>query len=373
MNRWVRLAIALLAGLFAVGGVWIVGPSPRVRLSGGKLMASLFSPDARWLVIEEWTRSNDRIQNLVVDTATGEARLQFPGRRLHALAFSPDGRLLARAADYSDSENGIDVWDLETGAEVERLCWRVLPAQLNSNLPACTLAFSPEGKLLLGSVERGVWDVAARTRIADLKPLIPAGPMPARPHYLDLIGFHEERRVRLVSLKTGVVTSEFVLPGALRNYRWSAGGRYLAADFYDMPGIHVADGQTGTWVPMDRREDGMVESIAEAPPLLTVTSSVEWGHGWLRWLLKEPPQHRVVRLFDVTTGNLVDEVSGNSPLLSPDGTTLAVQTQTGALELWDLPRPTPWLRCCGAGLLALGVVLLGQIAWTRRSKRARAA
>jgi len=38
MNRWVRLAIALLAGLFAVGGVWLLGPSPRVRLSGGQLM-----------------------------------------------------------------------------------------------------------------------------------------------------------------------------------------------------------------------------------------------------------------------------------------------------------------------------------------------
>jgi hypothetical protein len=218
-------------------------------------------------------------------------------------------------------------------------------------------------------VNFGLWDVAARKKIAELGPLIPAGPMPARPRYMDLLGYHEERaRVRLVSLKTRDVVSEFPLPASLRNYRWSAGGRFLAADFYDKPGIHVADGQTGTWYPVDGSGEGMVESVADERPLLAVASEIELGQRWLRWLIKEPPRRQVIRIIDILTGRVLDEVPGVTSLLSPDGKILAVQTRAGPLELWDLPLSTPWQRILGTGLVVWGVILLGQTAWARRSR-----
>ena len=353
--------IATLAGVLAAGAIWVIGPPPRVRLGGNQLSPTLFSPDSRWLVVEEWTQGGDRIQNLVVDTATGESRFQFPGRRLLSLAFSADGRLLARAADYTDSENGIDAWDLETGTEVERLRWRVMPGELNCNLPSATVCLSPQGRLLVGSVNFGVWDVESRRRIEQLEPLIPAGPMPSR-HSTSLLGYHQEReRVCLFSMKTRAVVSEFVLPGSLRNYCWSAGGRFLAADFYDRAGVHVADSRTGIWVPISRGEIGLVTSVAEDRPLLAVAGETEWGLGMFRWLVKEPPRRAVIRLFDASTGRLTDELPGLSPLLSPDGTTLAVRCRDGSLELWDLPRPTPWLRCMGSCLVAVGFTLLLQV------------
>ena len=366
-----RMAIATLGGFLAACVVHCLGPSPRVQLVGEVLSPSLFSPDGRWLVVEEWTRAGERKQNLVVNTKTGEYRLRFPGRRLHSLAFSSGGRLLAGAVDYTDADNGIEVWDLETSSEVERLCWRVLPENLNSNLSAVTLAFSPDGKLLLAfTYLLSLWDVEDRKRLADFEPLTPAGPMPARLNSLDLIGYLDEgKRVRLVSMKTCAVVSEFRLPADLRRYRWSVGGRFLAADFYDQSGIQVGDSRTGAWYPINEDHDiGQIESVAEGRPLLAVSAEVQLVPIRLGWLFKNSPRYSAIRLFDISTGLLVDEVPGVRPLLSPDGTTLAMQTRNGALELWDLPRATPWLRSLGTCLSVAVVILLGQLFLARLKK-----
>jgi WD40 repeat protein len=72
-----------------------------------------------------------------VATEKNLARLQRDGQWITALAFSPDGSVLASA----EQNHMIHLWDPATGSEV---------AQLNgeANSPASRLLFSPDNRLL---------------------------------------------------------------------------------------------------------------------------------------------------------------------------------------------------------------------------------
>jgi WD40 repeat protein len=370
MTRRAHWLLAVVAGLLAAVAAWLFGPLPRAVLMGEKVVPDGFSPDSRWLIAEEWDRANDRKGYLVVDAATGEERLRFPARRVYSWAFGPDGRHLARAVEINDAENGIDVWDLETATEVKPLRWDPMPPNLSANLSAAMLTYTADGKLLLGSPSQGVWDVEVRKRIRDLPDLVAMGPMPARNRaFTDLVGYHEERaRVRLVSVKTGAVVSEFPLPASLRNYHWSPDGRYLAADFYERTQIHVIDARTGAFTELTDGDGCTIESVAETVPRIAVSGNVAFRSGFWRWLPWWNRRDDVIRVIDFEQARILDEFVGTGAALSPDGATLAVRTRGDTVQIWDVPHGTPLRRCAGAALAAIGLVLLVQWLWIRRPK-----
>jgi WD40 repeat protein/uncharacterized caspase-like protein len=81
------------------------------------------------------------------------------GANIHALAFSPDGRILAS----SGFDAAVKLWDTATGREI---------ATLNGHsLPVKSLAFSSDGKLLVSGGDDGgarVWDVRSGETLATL-------------------------------------------------------------------------------------------------------------------------------------------------------------------------------------------------------------
>jgi RNA polymerase sigma factor (sigma-70 family) len=99
----------------------------------------------------------------LLDLGTGKAvqRLVGHAEQASALAFTPDGKLLASGRDFDfprrhGQENPIQLWDVTTGKEV-----RLLVGPKDTVL---SLAFSPDGKTLAAGAERydatlRLWDV----------------------------------------------------------------------------------------------------------------------------------------------------------------------------------------------------------------------
>lgn len=129
----------------------------------------LFSPDGK-LIAGGGREGDDKKPTHPIniwDAQTGALLRKLKGYEtgvVRALAFSPDGRLLASIEGLNyKSENAIKLWDTGTGAEV-----RVLAGHERN---VSTVAFSADGKLLAsGSADQMVklWDVAGGSLVRTL-------------------------------------------------------------------------------------------------------------------------------------------------------------------------------------------------------------
>jgi RNA polymerase sigma factor (sigma-70 family) len=123
--------------------------------------AAALSPDGRTLA----TPVTFKDRSVVLwETATGKERLVIaaPPGQLDAVAFAPDGRLLASAG----TDRAILLWDTVTGSQVAR--WEGHRGDVTS------LAFSPDGRRLAsGSLDTTalIWDVPPRA--AQKRPAAP--------------------------------------------------------------------------------------------------------------------------------------------------------------------------------------------------------
>jgi WD domain, G-beta repeat len=110
------------------------------ELNGGHPVDGAFSPDGRLVVTHP--------ENHVCEIATGKRVVTLPGKNIGAAAFSPDGRFLATIV-----RDLIQVWEVAT--------WTKQFEFKGHRDPPTTLAFSPLGQLLSGSVDTTVlaWDL----------------------------------------------------------------------------------------------------------------------------------------------------------------------------------------------------------------------
>jgi WD40 repeat protein len=160
---------------------WPLADNPQILF-----IPPVFSPDGRLLAMAEPGGGNrwDPLQTVrIYETLTGRllARMKESlGGIGTALAFSPDGRLLAMTGI-----DAIHVWETRTGRRVWRLPARGKIPNWNGMWAAECLGFSPDGRALASGHADGVvflWDLApARARLT-----VPKGPTDPEACWADL-------------------------------------------------------------------------------------------------------------------------------------------------------------------------------------------
>jgi RNA polymerase sigma factor (sigma-70 family) len=243
-----------------------------------------------------------------------------------ALAFSPDGRLLAAGGDDNGGTHPIHLFDLSQGREIRKLTAH--------KRPILSLAFSPDGKILASAARDEpviLWDVTTWRELRRL-------PGPLR--YSRGLAFTPDgtavasASTRLMG-EGGVLNVWDVQSGRLRLHlddtpfskiAYAPDGKTLASA--EGPVLHLLDPDTGR----DRRATSEAHH-AEINTLLFADSGRTLVSG---------SADRTVRVWDLTTGQqrLVLKHEGwvRSMALSPDGKTLAtgVYYPEGGIALWEL-------------------------------------
>jgi WD40 repeat protein len=276
----------------------------------------------------------------------GSPHFRFVGAGIARLAYSPDGKYLAAAGYGSQLETAIVVWDAKTGKEAHRFHRENLLKQRTGRDETpdgiSALAFSPDGKMLAWAVswpEKVVylWDAATGKELHALK----GSQAPAfSPDGKTLAGSGSDGTVRLWSVATG--KERRALPGSAGPVAFTADGKWLATGGTDRL-IHVWEAASGKEVRKlavgmeKQRQEAVIfpESFTFAPsgPLL----ALRWGVTPAAGGSSMPGNSYgpvTVQVWDTSSGKKVLEVAegmshGGEPwqcsaflAFAPDGRTL---------------------------------------------------
>lgn len=294
---------------------------------GGQLLASIGVEPA----IRIWSLETGRqVRKLAPKTLVAE-RGDAPtlmSREEEAIAFSPDGKLLAEAA-LQGRRGLIQLWDAQAG---QRL--RVLASDA-PNVRA--IAFSPDGKLLAANMRDGLrsdhkislidvetghetaalrGDRLAASLLAfspDGKTLVSAGAR--RIHIWDVPG-HKLRHTISTHKKT------------ILSLAFSPNGQHFASSDAD-ENIRIWNAKTGKLDREIKHEQEAVRSLAYSPSGRTLASAGD---------------NTTVKLWNPANGKLRDTLWGHSEAVmtvafKPDGTLLASGSRDGSIAVWNFSEP----------------------------------
>jgi WD domain, G-beta repeat len=283
--------------------------------SGGYVTALAFSPDGNMLAA-----GVDNNLIFLWDVATGKEIAQLRGHRhrVWTVAFSPDGSLLASGS----SDQTIHLWDVATHSPL-----RVLKGHKGA---VRAVAFAPRGRLLAsGSEDQSIriWDAAAGKLLQTL---------PNQKAVIRTVAFSPDGR----QLASGGDDNAIQLWGApawkalrqfsghedwVRAVGFAPGGRFLASASDDQS-IRLWRVSSGKTAGLLRGHRGKVFSLAFSPD----------G----RMLASGSPDF-TVRLWEVASGAEVHVFTGHTDwvaavALSPDGRKLASGSADTTALLWDV-------------------------------------
>jgi len=302
---------------------------PIARLGRGAIHAIAYSPDGKLLAaagnLGIWLYDGEDL------TDVGRLEEHLGGRV--TLTFSPDGKTLASADISYDSDiadrSTVRLWDVNAQTQIG-----VLEGHTGH---LDTLTFSPDGKFLASGNHEGIWlwDVEIQQKVAQL----PGDPFGI--HFLtfspdgeSLISGNYEG-IRFWDVKTQQQVDWLPRPGDnVHSFAISPDGQYFAwvFSFYDYSN-DVERFEIRLWEMESRQEVGRfphetwVESIATSPDGKTLASGT----------------HNSIQLWDIEKQQQIGRLRGDfdapsTLAISPDGSRLvSFYGGKNTIRLWDIP------------------------------------
>jgi WD40 repeat protein len=292
------------------------------QLSGhtDRVVAIAFSPDGSLLAT-----GDDSGMLRFWDTATNNMVAgPFPASSVLDLAFSPDGKILATAG-----AKNIRLWDVASRQPIGG------PFGESLNLLRA-LAFSPDGKQLAATQNMGeirIWDVVSRQQAGDI--------IDARAGILTDMAFSPDGKQIAIGSDIGLVRTwnvatrqrignVHVPEGSVSSVAFSHDGKQLAIGGYSSKAyvLDVGSYQSVGYFPTP---EGVLDVAFSQDDKLLATAGATG----------------TTRLWDVRTGQVVDSpLSGhlgrvNRVVFSPDGKRLATGADDRTVRLWNIAATQP--------------------------------
>lgn len=315
----------------------------------GRPWKLVFAPDGKTLAFSDGRRLH------LWDVAKGSERHEAPGDFGNApvLAVSPDGRTLA-AGDWLARE--VSLWDTSSGRPLRRLPLR------DEEYGVISLAFLPDGKLLLAGLHTGVlklWNLATgaehRTVQAHLEdaPFLLAAQMSADGK--QAITLHPSSvvlgvQVTLCDIVAGKLQRSQFLPGEVRTPAWSNDRKVIAA--WSQDGLILID------VPSAQTRFRVEDSITGGP----IAISPDNRFVAARRTVESPTGRTNVGIWETASGKEVAGLAGGRVAhlaFAPDYRSL-VTADAAAIRVWDLATgkerlhwPPPISICDATGRTAV--------------------
>jgi WD40 repeat protein len=333
MDAWSRSpSVPTLSGASASAllQAWLSSQERNRLVHGAWVNAVAYSPDGRLIASSSYIDGSLRLWDAETGAAIGKSIKNDQGG-IFPLAFSPDGRQLASGGD-----NGtVRLWDVKSGAGIGS------PLKGHEG-SVMSVAFSPDGRLIASAGADGtlrLWDV--KKGVAVRAPLIAheSGSLSVvfSPDGLLIASSGEDRTIRLWDAKTGSSISRPIQQwDRVPSVAFSPDNNLIAATGDEMLGLlRLFYAKTGALYNWLVDSEDVVNRNAYRPVAFSLDGRfIASGGGGNTVLIWDPRTSKGIGSLPlkILKGH---ESSVVSVVFNPDGSKIASGSMDGTVRLWD--------------------------------------